>query len=55
MPPTFSKVLLLLLLLLLLPGAGLRDRVSAVLGAKVAAVMQPIEVELAAEGVKVTG
>jgi hypothetical protein len=48
-------LLLLLLRLLLLSGSGLRDRVSAVLGAKVTAVLQPIDFELAAEGVKVTG
>lgn len=44
-----------MLLLLLAAGSGLRDRVSAVLGAKVAALLQPLEFELPDDGVKVTG
>jgi hypothetical protein len=36
-------------------GSGLCERVSAVLGSKVAAVLVPIEVKLQEEGVTITG
>lgn len=36
-------------------GSSLSDRVAAVLGAKVAALLQPLEVEVPAQGVRITG
>jgi hypothetical protein len=41
--------------LLLCAGSGLLQRVSAVLGSKVAAVLVPMELKLQEEGVTITG